>query len=62
MDDHEHFGPDCPTCQAFSEQAKILGGFAEATQQLIDNGTFERMGREMAERREKAILDAFLKS
>lgn len=57
-DEHDHFGPECPQCRALADQANILGGFAESMQQMIDNGTFERLGREMAMRREQAIMEA----
>lgn len=56
----DHDALTCPQCQAMNELSKILGGFAEATQRLIDDGTFERWGREMAERRERAVIEAIL--
>jgi hypothetical protein len=60
MDDHDHFGPNCPQCRGMAEAAKALGGFAEAWQKMLDDGVFERWGRDMAMAREKAFWDAFL--
>jgi hypothetical protein len=54
----DHFGPDCPQCCAMAAQA--MGGMAEALQKALDDGTFERLGMEAAERRERAVLDAVL--
>ncbi len=62
MDEHEHFGPECPECQAATQTCQVLGGIAEAMQKMLDDGTFERLGAEMAYRREQAILDALLKA
>jgi hypothetical protein len=55
-DDHDALS--CPQCQAASEACRVLGGFAEAMQRMLDDGTFERMGQELAMRRERAILEA----
>lgn len=53
-------GVDCPQCQAFSEQARVLGGLGEAMQKMLDDGTFERLGADMARRQEEAFLRAFV--
>jgi hypothetical protein len=58
--EHDHFGPDCPQCRAASEACRIVGGFAEALEAALNDGTFERLGREAAMRRERAALDAIL--
>jgi hypothetical protein len=63
MADHEeHDALNCPQCRGAMEACTILGGFAEAMEKMIENGTFERMGREAARRREQAFWEAFLKS
>jgi hypothetical protein len=59
-DDYEHFGPDCPQCQAIAAQVKAMGSIAEWLESRIADGTFERLGAEMAMRREKAFMEAFL--
>jgi hypothetical protein len=41
-----------------SEAAYVIGGFAEGLEKMLAEGVFERLGYEMAKRREKAILDA----
>lgn len=58
----DHCGIDCPQCQALNDQARVLGGIAEAMQKMLDGGVFERLGAEMARRREEAFLREFLKS
>ncbi len=59
---HDHCGIDCPQCQAASEACKILGGFAEALEKMIEGGVFERLGAEMARRREEAIWKAWMEA
>lgn len=57
-DDHDALS--CPQCQAATQACAIIGPVAEAMQRMIDDGTFERMGREMAMRQEEAFWRAFL--
>jgi hypothetical protein len=59
-EDDEHFGPDCPECRAMSQLCHSVGGMARAMQKLIDDGTFFRLGQEIAMRRERAFLKAFM--
>ncbi len=58
-DPDDHDAATCPQCRAMFQQTLALGGMAEAMQRLIDNGTLERLGREAAERDERAFMDAF---
>jgi|HubBroStandDraft_5_1064220.scaffolds.fasta_scaffold167116_3 hypothetical protein len=58
--DDDHSGPDCPQCQAASLACQVMGGYAEAMQKMLDDGVFERMGEEMARRKEEAFLRAIL--
>ena len=60
IDPDEHDALNCPQCQAFSETAKIVGGMAETMDRMIHDGTFERMGREMALRQNEAVMKAIL--
>jgi hypothetical protein len=57
---HGHFGPDCPRCRAMADQAQAQGDLAAALQKMLDDGVFERLGREMAYRREEAFWRAFM--
>jgi hypothetical protein len=61
-DTHEtpegHDQSACPQCLAMVAQCQILGGIAAAIEKALDDGTFERLGREAAERREWACLEA----
>ena len=61
-DDPGHDALNCVQCQAYNEAGKVIGGIVEVMQRMTDDGTFERMGREMAERREAAVLKAFLET
>lgn len=61
MNEHDaddHFGPDCPECRAASEACRVMGGFAESLEKMLADGTIERLGYEMAQRREQAYIDA----
>jgi hypothetical protein len=63
-DTHEtpegHDQSTCPQCLAMVAQCKAMGGIAGAMQKMLDDGVFERMGRELAERRERIVLEAVL--
>jgi hypothetical protein len=54
----DHDQSTCPQCLAMVAQCNMMGGIAEAMQKMLEDGTFARMGREMAERRERACLEA----
>lgn len=58
IDEHEHFGPDCPQCKSMADQSRVLGGIGEAWQKMLDDGVFFRLGQEMARRREEAVFKA----
>lgn len=60
-DEHDHHGPDCPQCQAIIAQVKVLSGIAEWMEARIKDDFFERLGEEMAMRREQAFWDDFLR-
>lgn len=56
-------GPDCPVCQKWmaTEQARIMGGFAEALQKMLDDGYFYRLGRDMAMERNRRFWEVFMR-
>lgn len=56
---HDHDGTTCPQCQRMSEAVRVLGGFALALERALEDGTFHRIGEEMARRREEEFWKAF---
>jgi hypothetical protein len=61
--EHEdHDALNCPECQAASEACKVLGTIGEAMEKALADGAFERMGRQMAQERERRMLEAFINS
>jgi hypothetical protein len=63
MSDHDaldHDALSCPQCQGMAQAASVLGGFAESMEKMIEDGTFYRMGQEMARRQNDAFWRAFL--
>ncbi len=56
-DADDHDAATCPLCQAFSQQAKVIGGMGEALQKLTDDGFFRRLGQAIAEREEQAAIN-----
>jgi len=60
-DSDEHDGLNCQQCQAASQACAVFGGFAESMEKMLADGVFYRMGRQMAEERERRFLEAYLK-
>lgn len=59
MSDDDHFGPDCPQCQAAARACEAMGHFAGWMEARIADGTFERLGAAYAALREEAFWRAF---
>lgn len=61
LTDHDHFGPDCPKCQAAADLTKATSGLAEAMEKLLKDGTVAGIARDARRRREEAFWEYFLK-